>query len=110
MADPTNGGLPEVFHDSVADKNEPPSAYFMNWFFGGADQRAPGAVVHQLGSAAHNASPGSHTHDGQDSQYMFGPTPALSPLAATATNAQIIDALNKIITHMQRHGAGVTRG
>lgn len=111
MADITSGSgkLPEAFHDSVADQNEPPSAYFLNWMFGGADQRSPGSVVHQLGTGAHNAAPGSHTHDGQDSQYMFDPTPALPALAATATNAQIIQRVNDIITHLARHGAGITR-
>jgi hypothetical protein len=103
-------GLPDALSDSVADKNEPPSAYYMNWLLGGADQRSPGAVTHRLGTEPHNAASGSHTHNGQDSQYLFDPTPSLAPLAATATNAQIIQKINDIVTHLASRGAGVSRG
>lgn len=112
MAEGTSGPrkLPEAFHDSVADQNEPPSAFFTNWFLGGADQRSPGSLVHSLGGGSHQAAPGNHTHDGQDSPYLFDPTPSLSELPATADNAQIIDTINRIVRHLQSRGAGVARG
>lgn len=106
----SSGKLPEVFHDSVADRNEPPSAFFTNWFLGGADQRSPGSLVHSLGGGSHQAAPGNHTHDGQDSPYLFDPSPSLSELPATADDAQIIETINRIVRHLQSRGAGVARG
>lgn len=102
--------LPEMFRDNITDRYEPPSGKWTAWALSGADQRSPAALVHQLGSSAHNAAPGNHSHDGSDSPYLFDPSPAVSTLSSNATTAQIINAVQQIQTHLQRRGAGIARG
>lgn len=100
---------PDQFSDKIADEFDPPSPKWVNWALLQADNTAPGAVVHPQGTGPNDVSRGDHTHDGSNSQYLFDATPVLSALPANATSAQMITAINSIITHLSARGAGVSR-
>jgi hypothetical protein len=94
------------FPDSDVDNYDPPSAKFINWFLANADSRAVGALLHPIGFTDGSVAAGTHHHDGKDSPYLFDSTPVITALTVTATNAQIIAAIQALQNHLISRGAG----
>lgn len=84
-----------AFSDELISKSKPPSQRFIRWLL----REAPTGqedFLHRLGFGPTDAAQGDHNHDGVTSRAIFDATTLPDTLPATATNAQIIDAINQL--------------
>lgn len=106
QSDKKGPGTNDVFADDKIDDRDPPSQKFINWFLQNADSTQVGSLLHRIGFNDGDVPSAKHTHDGKDSGYLFGSTPTSSDLLATATNAQIISAINVCLQQLRSRGMG----
>lgn len=78
------------------DGKVPPAKKTVDWLHGQASTSEPDDMHHKLGFGRGDAAAGDHDHDGVNSHPLWRGL-ELAPLAPTATNAEIVAALNKVI-------------